>query len=118
MAHAVSRVCVSLIRQKDQRGCVVLLLDAARPTPLHSWRLKDDLVNCLQLGLGDAGSGRIREGILCLTDSGVLLLLAVASGAGDAAPSSRAVKVCLPFQEHGVVSVLSAGEVWRGFCTC
>lgn len=69
----------------------MLLLNASRPTPLFSWRLRQDRIVSAQLLLGSAGSNA-GEGVLGLTKRGELLLLSVLSGGGDrrvAAPGQQ-----------------------------
>lgn len=65
---------------RRSRGSVVLLLNSGNPTPLHTWRLTGDTPTSLRLLL-DSGGGR--EGVLCLTRRGELLMLSVASPAED-----------------------------------
>ncbi|CAN0477575.1 unnamed protein product, partial [Laminaria digitata] len=73
---------------------VVLLLNSGNPAPLYTWRLPDDVPVCLSLLVGTAAAYGGREGVLCLTRKGDLILLSVASGGGDGkdlSPQSKAV---------------------------
>lgn len=67
---------------RSGRGSVVLLLNSGDPVPLHTWRLPNDTPTCLQLLLDTTNSGG-RDGVLCLTRKGELVLLSVASREGD-----------------------------------
>ena len=61
---------------------MVLLLNSGNPAPLYTWRLPDDAPVCLRLLVGTAVASGGREGVLCLTRKGDLMLLSVASGGG------------------------------------
>ncbi|CAM9433399.1 unnamed protein product [Ectocarpus sp. 13 AM-2016] len=65
-----------------KRGSVVLLLNSGDPTPLHTWRLPGDTPTSMRLLLGSGGG---REGVLCLTQRGELLMLSVAGAPSNAA---------------------------------
>ena len=69
--------------RRQERGSVVLLLNSGNPAPLYTWRLPDDVPVCLRLLVDTAAASGGREGVLCLTQKGDLILLSVASGGGD-----------------------------------
>lgn len=107
-------------RRRSERGCVVILLDAAQGTPLYSWRLRFQRVTCLRLLLGGGSSGG-HEGVLCLTDRQQLLLLAVPPNGEEGSLSARktevspvAVGASRPFHRTQAC-VLQAS--WRGLVT-
>ncbi|CBJ32024.1 expressed unknown protein [Ectocarpus siliculosus] len=70
-----------------KRGSVVLLLNSGDPTPLHTWRLPGDTPTSMRLLLGSGGG---REGVLCLTQRGELLMLSVAGAPSTAAGRGEA----------------------------
>lgn len=86
---------------------MVLLLDSSSPTPLYVWRLPYDNPSCVRLLLGGSHSGG-KEGVLCLTRRGELLLLSVASADGDVSNLSPAPKVreVIPRRRDGLRPVV------------
>lgn len=81
-ARPVRRLSRPRHDDRSGRGSVVLLLNSGDPVPLHTWRLPNDTPTCLQLMLDTTNSGG-RDGVLCLTRKGELVLLSVASREGD-----------------------------------
>eukprot|EP00903_Cladosiphon_okamuranus_P017264 g15909.t1 len=79
------------------RGSVVLLLNSSNPTPLYTWRLPGDMPTSLKLLL-DSGGGR--EGVLCLTRRGELLMLSVASPEDDGGKAVSVPRRPQPQQQY------------------
>ncbi|CAM9483119.1 unnamed protein product, partial [Ectocarpus fasciculatus] len=89
-----------------KRGSVVLLLNSGDPTPLHTWRLPGDTPTSMRLLLGSGGG---REGVLCLTQRGELLMLSVAGAPSTAVGGEGALVPRRPRQQEvasGGVGVL------------